>query len=106
MICIITWGESDDSLDEYICSIKEGMPSRAFNGKVIDLYKDGDNHAYETVKIISDNQIIKFDLTHERNNIFGKLNIEDSVVKRRGTLDLKVIRLGKEQVLTFKYDCE
>ncbi|PZX46321.1 hypothetical protein [Algoriphagus chordae] len=101
---LIFKGESQD-IEVFRCNWSLNMEMKSFNGMLKEKYIDRSNHNKATL-IISDNKMeYQITLVNEKNNIFEKLEIGDSINKSKGSLQIIAIRDKEEFVYQMDYGC-
>jgi hypothetical protein len=89
------------------CAYEEQFRQTEWNGIVTDKYIDHPNHAFETIEIENDGQNKKIqNWILFQNGNFAKIEIGDSIVKKRGLVNVKLFKSEEELNLIVDYGCD
>ena len=89
------------------CRDEQMANNEIIQGTVKLKFRDKDNHMWKTVEYTDD--IGSFTTLIFRNDESGAYDFliqDDSIVKKRGSLDLQVFRNGQEQAYKLEYGCK
>lgn len=74
-------------------------------GKIVAKYIDSNNHNYKIIKILNyDNKEIVWFMNYDTSSFFEEVVIGDSIIKRKDTVKVMIIRdsIKKEYILDFQ----
>lgn len=73
------------------------------SGKIISKFRDYDDHSYLKVIIEEENRENTLLFNLETGGLYDYLKINDSIVKERGTLDMRIIREDLDTTITMTF---
>lgn len=75
-------------------------------GVIIDKFIDYNNHAEKTIKINSYDSILIYRKYKDVSGLYEFVQSDDSIVKKSGSMEVKVIRINREYLFQIDFDCE
>lgn len=78
---------------------------KEINGKVINKYKDSNNHFFETIEIAEKEKTIKWEVEGEINGLFLNAELGDSIKKEKNSLEVLIRKERKDTIIVFDYGC-
>lgn len=91
-----------------VCRNEKNAKEESFKGKLIDKYRDKQNHNYEMIKIRfgDDDEYESKIFILEESGVFNSLRIGDSLFKEAGSLQMTLKRADQISVVDLVYDCK
>ncbi len=86
------------------CEAENSLKKEKFNGNVVKKYIDREQHLYPTLKLANYNRIVVVD--YDKSGFYPFVQIGDSLIKEKGSLDIRLIRNELDTVFTIDYGCE
>ena len=89
------------------CEYQEYFKNREWHGKIVDKYLDEENYNFRTISVQNDNKTHKIQgqILSEFNN-FERIQIGDSVAKKKGEIKLHLFKSDEEIELKMDFDCD
>jgi hypothetical protein len=89
------------------CLREKDAINLTLNGRIINVYLDPKNHGYPTLEISANGEITKTNfLLFDKSGCFNYLQPSDSILKKNGSLLLKVFREKDSTVFELNYGCD
>ena len=99
--------EPIDPANSSTCQTEKIVKEESFKGKLIDKYRDGKNHNYETITISCGG--INYDsrlFVLEESGLFDSLVIGDSLFKEAGSLQIIIKSADQISEVDLMYNCK
>lgn len=87
------------------CSAKDSFKKIILTGKVLDRFIDSKSHSYPTLQISNYNKKLVIH-EYDKSGFYDFVEIGDSLIKEKGSLDIRLIRNELDTVFTIDYGCE
>lgn len=90
----------DDCLD-----IKEKYLNIEYKGIVVRKFEDKENHAIPTLIIREKNQEKIFSTFRDFGGLYAYAQIADSIIKEKGTLEVRIVRDKNDTTINMDFNC-
>ncbi|MBI3142048.1 MAG: hypothetical protein HYZ16_04410 [Bacteroidetes bacterium] len=87
------------------CRAHNQFVNSSFEGVVEDKYRDRNAHLYPTIKLTNDRRRFVFH-SIEKSAFYDFVEQGDSLLKEKGSMDVRLIRSNIDTVITIDYGCE
>lgn len=91
--------------DSKECNYEKEIKGFEINSRVKDKFLDKNSHLNPTIILYRNTQKIVF-TSSEKSKFYDFVEIGDSLIKERGSLDIRLIRSGLDTVITVGYGCD
>lgn len=91
--------------DSNACINEREIKNVEINSKVKDKFLDKNSHLYPTIILYRNIQELFF-FYDEKSKFYDFVEIGDSLIKERGSLDIRLIRSDLDTVITVGYGCD
>jgi hypothetical protein len=88
------------------CSVEKMLKGREIIGKVEERYYDLKNHGSGTIVYSEKGKLEKVLFYSQSERIYHFLMVGDSLYKPAGSLDITIIRSGKDTVFRIDFGCD
>lgn len=104
MILLLFWIKSVIPTDEEeLNSAVNAYRMKEYNGVVIDKFIDRDEHNFKKIIVNEDNMKKTLLFNIETSGIFDYFEVGDSIIKRNGSLQVRVLRHDLDTVLKMEF---
>jgi hypothetical protein len=86
-----------------LCISEKRMKERHLNGTIDEKFLDEKGHMYPTIRISSLEEKVAI---NDRSDFYSFIQIGDSLLKKEGSLEIRVVRGEIDTVFTLDYDCQ
>jgi len=83
--------------------IVNNYKSLCYSGKITKKYIDRNDHSYEKVIINNENQNTTLRFSFEASGLYDYLRIGDSIIKKKDSLSVRVIRSHIDTTINMKF---